>query len=93
MQREVFRGNDDAYSRDTLTRIGEGLGIPGGEIRDVLDSDRYLSAVTADHEEAVRLGARGVPFTVIGNRLAIPGAVTVADFLKAIAQAWQPANA
>jgi predicted DsbA family dithiol-disulfide isomerase len=93
MQREVFRGNDDAYSRDTLTRIGEGLGIPGAEIRDVLDSDRYLSAVTADQEEAVRLGARGVPFTVIGNRLAIPGAVTVADFLKAIAQVWQPANA
>jgi predicted DsbA family dithiol-disulfide isomerase len=89
LQVEVFSANPDAYGRTTLTRVAETLGIPAEEIRGVLDSDKYADTVRADHEQAVRLGARGVPFTVLGERLGIPGAVEVHQFLAAIDQAWE----
>ncbi|MBP2326464.1 putative DsbA family dithiol-disulfide isomerase [Kibdelosporangium banguiense] len=92
MQAEVFAGNFDAFEHGTLIRLGEQLGIPGGEIRDVLASDRYADAVRADHAEAERLGARGVPFTVLGGRLGIPGAVSVDQYVAAIDQAWEQVN-
>lgn len=88
MQTEVFSGNDDAFEPGTLVRIGGELGIPADEIRDVLATDRYADAVRADHDAAVALGARGVPFTVLGRRLGIPGAVSVSQYADAIDQAW-----
>jgi predicted DsbA family dithiol-disulfide isomerase len=88
MQAEVFGGNDDAYESSTLVRIGVGLGIPAAEIRDVLATDRYAAAVRADHDAALRMGARGVPFTVLGERLGIPGAVSVSQYADAISEAW-----
>ena len=92
MQSEVFSGNFDAFAHDTLIRIGEGLGIPADEIRDVLATDRYTDAVHADHAAALNLGARGVPFTVLGNRLGIPGAVSVEKYRDAIDEAWTQIN-
>jgi predicted DsbA family dithiol-disulfide isomerase len=89
LQAEVFSANPDAYAPATLARVAEKLGIPAGDIREVLDSDKYADVVRADHEQAVRLGARGVPFTVLGGRLGIPGAVEVDQFLAAIDQAWE----
>jgi len=92
MQSEVFSGNFDAFAHDTLIRIGENLGIPADEIRDVLATDRYADAVHADHDVAVKLGASGVPFTVLGNRLGIPGAVSVGQYQDAISRAWEQIN-
>ncbi|MFC3996113.1 DsbA family protein [Nocardiopsis sediminis] len=89
MQAEVFGGNADAFEHATLIRLGEELGIPGDEIRDVLATDRYADAVRADHDDALRLGARGVPFTVLGERLGIPGAVSTDQYADAIDQAWE----
>jgi predicted DsbA family dithiol-disulfide isomerase len=92
LQAEVFSANPDAYAPATLTRVAEKLGIPAEEIREVLDSDKYADVVRADHEQAVRLGVRGVPFTVLGERLGIPGAVEARQFLAAIDQAWEQIN-
>ncbi len=89
MQVEVFGGNADAFAHDTLVRLGVELGIPADEIRDVLAGDRYADAVRADHDAALALGARGVPFTVLGERLGIPGAVSVSQYADAIDQAWE----
>ncbi|MFI9836259.1 DsbA family protein [Nonomuraea sp. NPDC051941] len=89
MQAEVFSGNGAAFEHDTLVRIGVELGIPADEIRDVLATDRYADTVRADHDTAVTLGARGVPFTVLGQRLGIPGAVSIGQYASAIDQAWE----
>ncbi|MBK8461744.1 MAG: DsbA family oxidoreductase [Nigerium sp.] len=88
MQVEVFSGHEDAFEHATLSRLGEDLGIPAEEIREVLAGDRYADAVRADHREALSLGARGVPFTVVGKRLGIPGAVETSQYGAAIDQAW-----
>jgi len=92
MQAELFGGNYDAFEPGTLTRVGESLGIPADEISDVLATDRYGDAVRADHDAAVNLGARGVPFTVLGQRLGVPGAVSVSQYAQAIDQAWEQVN-
>ena len=92
MQAEVFGGKTDAFEHHTLIGLGEKLGIPAGQIREVLATGRYGDAVRADHEAALALGASGVPFTVLGERLGIPGAVSVRQYLAAIDQAWAKVN-
>jgi predicted DsbA family dithiol-disulfide isomerase len=89
MQAELFGGNADTFGHDTLVRVGEAVGVPAGEIRDVLATDRYAAAVRDDHDAAVSLGARGVPFTVLGERFGIPGAASVDQYARAIDQAWE----
>ncbi|MEV7683744.1 DsbA family oxidoreductase [Streptomyces sp. NPDC088341] len=89
MQAEVFGGGPDAFGHATLVRLGERLGLPGDGIRDVLSTDRYADAVRADQEEAVRLGVTGVPFTVVGGRLGIPGAVSAERYSEAIDRVWE----
>jgi predicted DsbA family dithiol-disulfide isomerase len=92
MQAELFGGNADAFGPDTLVRAGEAVGVPAAEIRDVLATDRYATAVRDDHRAAVDLGATGVPFTVLGDRFGIPGAVDVDQYRQAIDQAWAHVN-
>lgn len=93
MQAALFSGEDGAFAPATLVRLGTELGIPDAEIRDVLATDRYADAVRAEHDEALALGARGVPFTVLGRRLGIPGAVPTEAYGQAIAQAWEQVDA
>lgn len=92
MQGELFGGSPAAFERETLIRLGESLGIPAGEIRAVLDSDRFADAVQKDYTTAVQLGATGVPFTVLANRFGIPGATSVEGYARAIARAWEHVN-
>ncbi|WP_427921551.1 DsbA family oxidoreductase [Streptomyces sp. cg40] len=92
MQAELFGGNPDAFGHDTLVRLGGRLGVPAAEIRDVLATDRYRDAVRADHAAAVALGARGVPFTVLGDRFAVPGAAGLRQYTDAVARAWKQIN-
>ncbi len=92
LQVEVFGGNFHAFKPETLIRVGTELGIPAGEIEDVLATDRYADAVLADSRAAVELGARGVPFTVLGERFGIPGAISAEQYGLAIDEAWGRVN-
>lgn len=89
MQAELFGGNSETFEHSTLIRLGEELGIPTEEIREVLSTDRFADEVRNDHDTAIQLGARGVPFTVLGMRVAIPGATTTEQYGRAIAQVWE----
>lgn len=88
MQDELFGGNPEAFAPDTLLRLGEQLGIPADEIREVLSTDRFADAVQQDHNMAIQLGARGVPFTVLANRYGIPGATSTEDYARVVAHVW-----
>lgn len=87
MQRLLFSGDAGAFDPETHVRVGTGLGIPEQEIRDVIASERYADDVRREHDEALRLGARGVPFTVLARRVGIPGAVPTEMYGQAIDQA------
>lgn len=43
----------------------------------VLESDLYADDVRLDEREAQRYGVQGVPYFVVGNKYAIPGALPV----------------
>ena len=72
---------------DTLVRLGSEVGVPAGEVRDVLAGDRFADAVRADIDEARSLGINGVPFFVIDRRYGISGAQSSDLFLQALTRA------
>lgn len=73
--------------RATLTRLAAEAGMDDGEVARVLEGDDYGEAVRADESEAVALGISGVPFTVLGGVLGLPGAQPVETILAAMARA------
>jgi len=87
VQDRFFAGEITPYDADTLVEVAESLGLPGARVREVLAGDEYADAVRADVAEGMSLGARGVPFTVFGRRLAASGAQSVAGYGQALDQA------
>lgn len=82
-------GNYNTFDPATLVSPGTALGLPAPEMLEVLHGDRHADAVKADQVRAVNLGATGVPFTVIADRIVFPGSATTAQYGSAIEQAWQ----
>ena len=71
-----------------LARLGTDAGLDAEEVRAVLASDTYAGDVRADEQEARELGIGGVPFFVMGGRLAVSGAQPAELLLRALTQAW-----
>lgn len=90
VQDRYFAGEVNPYDADTLVEVAESLGLPGSRVREVLTSDEYAGAVRADVAEGMALGAKGVPFTVFGRRLAASGAQSTAAYGRGLAQAVDP---
>jgi predicted DsbA family dithiol-disulfide isomerase len=87
VQDRFFAGEINPWNAETLVEVAESLGLPGARVREVVSSDAYADRVRADVADGVSLGARGVPFTVFGRRLATPGALSVAAYNQALDQA------
>ena len=67
---EGLRVSDHA----ALTALAVEVGLPEGEVRDVLATDRYADAVRADEAQAAAHGISGVPFFVVDGRYGVSGA-------------------
>ncbi|AXH98023.1 DsbA family oxidoreductase [Ornithinimicrobium avium] len=78
----------DVTDRAVLTTLAEGVGLGATEVAEVLESDAYDAAVTADVEQARAYGANGVPFFVVDGRYGISGAQPTEVFAGALQQAW-----
>ena len=76
----------------TLLVLAVAAGLPEVEVRDVLAGDAFADQVRADTEEARRLNVRGVPFVVIDQKYALPGAQSVKVIGDALRQAWTEAH-
>ena len=74
---------------DEITRLAVEAGLDEAEVRQVLASDAYGEAVRSDEQQAMDLGCSGVPFFVIGERVAVPGAQPPATLLRALEKAWE----
>jgi predicted DsbA family dithiol-disulfide isomerase len=59
---------------DVLQRLGEEVGLPAGEVRDVLATDRYTAEVRDDERTAGALGISAVPFFVVDRSFGAAGA-------------------
>lgn len=60
-----------------LKRIALEEGMDEAEVDAVLNSNQYADDVRLDEREAQRYGVHAVPYFVVGNKYAIPGAMPV----------------
>ena len=76
----------------TLVRLATSIGFEPDEIAAVLATDAHAAAVRADEAKAGELGITGVPFFVLGGRLAVSGAQPSDVLLGALDRAWREAG-
>ena len=74
---------------DEITRLAVDAGMDEDAVRDVLRTNAYAEAVRDDEQQAMDLGCSGVPFFVLGGRVAVPGAQPPATMLRALEKAWE----
>src|SRR5688572_13603037 len=85
--RAHFTEGRSLFDNDSLVSLAEEAGLEGA--RDVLETNRYVENVAADHQEANALGATGVPFFVIDSRYGLSGAQSTEVFADALTRAWE----
>lgn len=77
---------------DVLTRIAVEVGLDEARVREVLAGGAFADAVERDIQEAVALGAGGVPFYVIDRRYGVSGAQAPEAFTQVLEKAWADAH-
>jgi predicted DsbA family dithiol-disulfide isomerase len=87
LQRDLLGEGVNAYTAEYLADVATRVGVPAARATALLAGDEYADAVRADEKLARELGITAVPFTVLGGRLAIPGAATASAYAHAITQA------
>ena len=93
LYRAYFTEKRSLFDADSLVALAAEAGLDRDEVRRVLAGTEYADAVARDIEEARRLGANGVPFSVIDERYGISGAQPADVFSEALARAWADAHA
>lgn len=87
-----FTEGKDIAKKETLLLLGKEIGLKEGEIKEVLDSDKFGDAVRADIEEAQNIGVRGVPFFVFNREYAVSGAQPVEIFTQTLEKSFENWN-
>jgi predicted DsbA family dithiol-disulfide isomerase len=82
-----FLEGRDVGGLDTLVAIGEANGFTRAEVERICESPEELAATRREAAELARQGVSGVPFTIVGDKVAISGAQPVAAFEQAIVRA------
>ncbi len=76
------------WTIEDLLPFADQLGLDPEAARAALESREYRQQVEADYNEALSLGARGVPFLVIDRKYGVSGAQKVELLVQALNQAW-----
>jgi predicted DsbA family dithiol-disulfide isomerase len=97
MKERMFRGRfvDGELMSDaeTLVAAAVEIGLPAGEVRAALASDRFADDVRADEETARELGITGVPMFVVDRRFAASGAQPSEQLLGLLRHGWESSTA
>jgi predicted DsbA family dithiol-disulfide isomerase len=59
---------------EVLERLAVEVGLPAGEAREMLASDRYAAEVREDERTAAAIGISAVPFFVVDRAIGASGA-------------------
>jgi predicted DsbA family dithiol-disulfide isomerase len=87
LYKAYFTEQRSVFDVESLVTIAMEEGLDAAEVREALESDRYVAAVRRDLEEARMLGVTGVPFFVIDSRYGISGAQATDVFSRALTMA------
>lgn len=83
-----FTEGKNTADHKVLTELAVSVGINADEVKQVLESNAYADEVKQDIYESQQVGARGVPFFVLGGKYAVSGAQPTETFLGALNQAY-----
>jgi len=83
-----FTEGKNIADHDTLTQLGEAIGLDGVLIKKALAGGEYADNVVNDIQEAEAIGVRGVPFFVLNRQYAVSGAQPEDVFLKALEKSF-----
>lgn len=83
-----FEEGKNVADHDTLTELGEEIGLNKEEIKTMWASGTFTDEVKKDLQEANEIGCTGVPFFVINRKYGISGAQEAGTFLKAMEKAF-----
>ena len=89
IQRGHFSGELDLSDGEALVAAVAGVGLDEARAREVLAGSEFADAVREDEAIARQLGVTGVPFTVVANRYAIPGAGSAEHYEKVLRTALE----
>jgi len=84
-----FTDGEPIGDPDVLARLALEVGLPEGDVRDVLSSDRYTAEVRADESTAMTLGITAVPFFVVDRRMGAAGAHPPDALLELLHRGWE----
>ena len=90
LMRAHFEEHLDLGDASVLARLAEEAGLPRAEAESALAGDAGAAEVDEDLHQARQMGVRGVPFFVVGGRLAFSGAQPDAVFREAFRRAALP---
>lgn len=82
-----FRDGRHVGERAVLADVAAECGLDRAAAVAMLEGDAHAAAVAESQRQAARVGVRGVPFVVLGGRLAVSGAQPDAVWARAVAQA------
>jgi predicted DsbA family dithiol-disulfide isomerase len=93
MKERLFRGRfvDGELMSDpeTLVAAAVEVGLPEGEVRATLASDRFANDVRADEETAREFGITGVPMFVVDRKFGASGAQPAEQLLELLRRSWE----
>jgi predicted DsbA family dithiol-disulfide isomerase len=89
LYKAYFTEQRSVFDVESLVTLAVEEGLDATEVREALESDRYVDAVKRDLDEARMLGVNGVPFFVIDRRYGISGAQALDVFSRALTMAAQ----
>jgi predicted DsbA family dithiol-disulfide isomerase len=72
---------------DVLRRLAADVGLPAGEVEELLAGERFAADVRADEDTAADFGISGVPFFVVDRKIAASGAQEPEVFLELLRRA------
>lgn len=84
-----FEQGADVADDQTLVELARQAGLSAEQARAALDGEAEERAVADDIQRANELGITGVPFFVLQNAYALPGAQPAEVFERALEQVWQ----
>lgn len=79
-------------NHESLCALAGEAGLDQAEVKDMLESKRFIAEVRNDEQEGSLLGITGVPFFVINRKYGISGAQPVETFLNSLQQVWTEEN-
>jgi predicted DsbA family dithiol-disulfide isomerase len=69
-----WQGGAKLEDVDDLVRVGEGVGLDGGDLRSAIEEERYADVIDENRRLATSVGINAIPAHIFGRKYLVMGA-------------------